>query len=99
MTKSATKRWIVLCCHDAGSPPEKARCFDEYSDALAWAGEYWKMRDLQFDPKRKDPFFVSPESGYTETVHTTLDKGKVFHVSHADGDGPDITIMREGGDW
>jgi len=89
------KRWIVLCCHDGSAPPEWARCFDEYPDALAYAGKYWKTCDLNFDIKLKEPFYVDPESGYNQTVDVTRRGGKIRHVSHADGDGPSIEIMPE----
>lgn len=90
------KRWIVLCCHDGSAPPEWAKCFDDYQDALAYAGKYWETCGLNFDITRKrNPFYVDPESRYVEDVEVTRVAKKIRHVSHANGDGPSIEIMPE----
>lgn len=88
-------RWIVLCCHSASSPPEKARCFDRHEDAQEWAGEYWTQHDLCYDRRLRQPFWVDASSGYDTDVQATFKGKKVVRVSHAGGDGPTISIMPE----
>lgn len=93
-TKSkSTKRWIVLGKHDANSPAEYAKTADSYEEALMLAGKYWSNSDLNFDPKRKNPFWVDPTVGYDERVEIVRRRGKIESVMHAEGEGPCIEIL------
>ncbi len=93
--KPAQKRWVVLGQHDANSPAEYVKTADTYEEALVLAGKYWTNSDLNFDPKRKGPFWVDPAGGYDERVEIVREKGKITSVMHAEGEGPCVEIIQE----
>lgn len=67
-----------------------------YEAVLAHMVKRWKGVDggFEYDPKRKDPFYVDPQSGYATDVSVYKKGGRIVHVAGPHGNGPIINIMR-----
>jgi len=95
--KKKPSRYIVLCLYEHSSEPGFPKCCDSYEEALAWAAKYWtQCAGLAFDPYRKDPFYVEPNTYAPEVSITRRGRGKEIRcVSHEDGEGCCIYILPE----
>jgi hypothetical protein len=83
-----TKQYAAISQYD-GMGEIREVFVGTYDECLDWAGERWEQRDLSYDKTKTKPFWDA-DGG---SVEITKVKGKIAYVSHAEGQGPVLTIV------